>query len=185
MTRTTMIGAAIAALLATGTGVALAQSGPGMMQGMRGEGPMAMFGEFDADGDGRVTAAEIEAYRAARFAELDADGNGQVSRQEFMDHAAVRAGERAGTMFDRLDADGDGALSRDAIEARRGAGPDLERMIARFDADGDGAISEAEMAQARERFAGRRQGHGGGVMRHGGDRDGRMMGGHGRWHDDG
>jgi Ca2+-binding EF-hand superfamily protein len=194
MKRTTMIGAGLAALLATTAGVALAQGAQdGMMQGMRGDGPMAMFEEFDADGNGSVTAAEIEAHRAARFAELDADGNGQVSRQEFMDHAAARAGERAGTMFDRLDADGDGTLSRDAIEARGGPGPDAARMIERFDADGDGAISETELAEVRDRFMERREGRGGDRMGrwagregHGmGRHDGHGMGGHGRWHDDG
>jgi Ca2+-binding EF-hand superfamily protein len=191
MKRTTMIGAGLAALLATTAGVALAQGAQdGMMQGMRGDGPMAMFEEFDADGNGSVTAAEIEAHRAARFAELDADGNGQVSRQEFMDHAAARAGERAGTMFDRLDADGDGTLSRDAIEAGRGPGPDAARMIERFDADGDGAVSEAEVAEARDRFMERREGRGGDRMERRGDHDGdgmggHGMGGHGRWHDDG
>jgi uncharacterized membrane protein len=194
MKRTTMIGAGLAALLATTAGVALAQGAQdGMMQGMRGDGPMAMFGEFDTDGNGSVTAAEIEAHRAARFAELDADGNGQVSRQEFMDHAAARAGERAGTMFDRLDADGDGTLSRDAIEARRGPGPDAARMIERFDADGDGAVSAEEMADARDRWMDRRAGRGGDRMDRWGGRDGHGlgrhdghgMGGHGRWHDDG
>ena len=191
MKRTTRIGAGRAALLATAGGVALAQGArDGMMQGMRGEGPMAMFEEFDADGDGSVTAAEIEAHRVARFAELDADGNGQISRQEFMDHAAARAGERAGTMFDRLDADGDGTLSRDAIEARRGPGPDAARMIERFDADGDGAVSETELAEARGRFMERREGRGGDRMERSGDRDGHGMGdhgmgGHGRWHDEG
>ena len=186
MKRTTMIGAGLAALLVTAAGMALAQSGPGMMGGMRDGGPMAGFAQFDADGDGRVTVAEVEASRAARFAALDSDGNGQVSRQEYMDHAAAQAGERAGTMFDRLDADGDGTLSRDAIEARRGSGPDAARMIARFDADGDGAVTEAELAQARERFMERREGRGGERMGRHGDGDHRMMEGRGgRWHDDG
>lgn len=193
MKRTTMIGAAVAALLVAAAGGTLAQTaGQGMMDGhdmmpgmgMRGEGPMMDFAQFDADGNGSITAAEIEAFRAARFAALDADGSGQVSRQEFMDHAAAQAGERAGTMFDRLDADGDGTLSRDAIEAARGSGPDADRMIGRFDADGDGAVSEEEMAEVRDRWIERREERGGGRMERSGGRDGHMMGGHGRWHHD-
>jgi hypothetical protein len=201
MKRTTMVAAVVAAVLATAGGVAIAQTaGQGMMQGggmmqeggmmqgrgMGGDGPMAGFAQFDADGNGSVTAEEIEAFRAARFAELDADGNGQVSRQEFMDHAAARAGERAGTMFDRMDADGDGTLSRDAIEARRGPGPDAARMIARFDADGDGAVSEQELAEVRDRWMERREGRGGDRMgRHGGDDHRSMDGRGGRWRHDG
>jgi Ca2+-binding EF-hand superfamily protein len=125
---------------------------------------------------------EIEAFRAARFAEIDADGNGQVSRQEFMDHAAARAGERAGAMFDRFDVDADGTLSRDALEARRGSGPDAARMIARFDVDGDGAVTVEEIEVSRARMMERRDGD---RMGRWGDRDGHRMGGHGRWHDDG
>ena len=193
MKRTTMTGAALAALLAATGGVALAQSmGEGMMRddgmmqgrGLRGDGPMAGFAQFDIDGDGKVTVAEIEAFRASRFAELDADGDGQVSRQEFMDHAAAQAGERSGAMFDRLDVDGDGTLSRDAIEARRGSGPDAERLLQRFDADGDGAVTEEELAEARERWMERREGRSE-RMEHRDGRDGHMMGGHGRWRHDG
>jgi hypothetical protein len=192
-----MIGAAVAALAAGAGGVALAQSmgdgmmrGQGMMQdegmmqgrGMGGDGPMARFDRFDADGDGRVTEAEIEAFRAARFAELDADGNGAVSRQEFTDHAAARAGDRAGAMFDRFDADGDGVLSRDAIEAQRGLGPDAGRLIGRFDADGDGAVSREELADMREGMRGRMQDR----MGRGNDGEHRMMDGwRGGRHNDG
>jgi Ca2+-binding EF-hand superfamily protein len=201
MTRNMMIGAALAALLATAGGVAIAQSaGQGMMRGgdmmegagrmgdgpmmggpmmggpgMRGEGMMVMFAEIDADGDGRVTLEEIEAHRAARFATLDADGNGTVSRQEFMDHAAAMAGERAGLVFDRFDVDGDGTLTRDAIEARRGMGPDISRMFARFDADGDGAVTVEEIEAVQERMMERR-GDGGRMGRWGGGRDGQGRG---------
>jgi Ca2+-binding EF-hand superfamily protein len=207
MKRTTMIGAALAALLVTAGGVAIAQSaGQGMMRGegmmdgtgpMMGEGPMGdgpmmggrggrgeglivMFAEIDANGDGSVTVEELEAHRAARFTALDADGNGTVSRQEFIDHAAAQAGERAGTIFDRFDADGDGTLTRDAIEARRGMGPDTERMFARFDENGDGTVTVEEIEVVQERMSERR-GDGERMGRHGG-RDGH---GRGRWHDDG
>lgn len=193
MRRTMMIAAAVAALGVAAGGVALAQSmGEGMMRGGPGmamergmRDAETMFDLLDADGDGLVTAAEIEAFRAARFAELDADGDGVISRQEFVDHAAARAGDRAGAMFDRLDADGDGVLSRDAIEARRGAGPDAGWMMRRFDADGDGAISRDEVAGMRDRWMERREGRGAGMGRHG-DGQRRMMDGrrgHGR--DDG
>jgi Ca2+-binding EF-hand superfamily protein len=195
MKRTTMIGAALAALLATTAGVTLAQTAAetappapeaaAPADDMPGRGPMAMFAEMDANGDGSVTVEEVDAFRTARFAALDADGNGTVSRQEFMDQAAARAAERAGTMFDRLDADGDGTLTRDVIEARRGPGPDAEMLIERFDTDGDGAVSEEEIAVVQERMMerhegrGDRMGHGGG--RHGGGRDGGWFG----WHRDG
>lgn len=189
MKRNMLIGAALAALVVAAGSVALAQGaghghgqGAGPMQGMRGEGPAAMFAEFDADGDGRVTAEEIAAFRSARFDALDADGDGAVSRQEFMDHAAARAGGRAGEMFDRFDADGDGVLSRDAIEARQGAGADGARFIERFDTDGDGAVTEAEVAAARDGMRGRMQER---MERHGGEGGRMMQRRHGGRHSDG
>lgn len=185
MTRSKMTGTALAALLVAAGGAAMAQpAGAGMGHAMGGEGWTEYFAQMDADGDGRVTAQEIEAFRTARFAAMDADGDGQVSRQEFMDHASAQAAERAGAQFDRFDADGDGLLSRDAIEARRGAGPDAARMIARLDGDGDGAVTLAELEAARDRWLARREGHGERMQR-GGGRHGQGMGGHGRGHDDG
>lgn len=56
----------------------------------------AMFDRADADGDGRLTAAE-----------LMAGGGG------------MRGGMDIGRMFDRLDSDGDSAISREEAEAAR------------------------------------------------------------------
>lgn len=178
MKRSFLIGAGvIGSVLAVSLGAALADARHGAMGMREGRGPAMMIEEFDTDGDGKVTAAEIEAHRAARFAELDTDGNGQVSRDEFMAHAAAKASERAAEMFERLDADGDGTLSRDAIEAMGGrGGPDAERLIARFDADGDGAISAEEIDSARIAFRAQHGDH---------DGMGRMMRrgeGDGGWH---
>jgi hypothetical protein len=152
MKRTMMIGAAVLVLSVAGAGAIVAQGMGERM--MRGGGAMMDFDAFDADGDGRVTAEELEAHGAARFAEIDADGDGRVTREEFMAHAGARATERAGTMFDRLDADGDGVLGRDAMEARRG-GFDAARMIGRLDADGDGAVTREEWEAAGARMRAR------------------------------
>ncbi len=146
------------------------------------EGPRAGFAEIDADGDGLVTAAELEALAAARFAAADADGDGGLSAEELLGAGGDRRAERVARMLDRLDSDGDGLLQRSELEAGRGGprgGGGLERFIARADTDGDGALSEAEFDAARERMADRRGGpgphgprgpHGGG---HGGDGPGR------------
>ncbi len=162
-------GTAAAAVLALALGAAYADArgGDGGRMGgmMGGDGPRMEIAQFDADGDGKVTAEEIDGFRAARFAEIDANGDGSISKQEFTDHAAARAGERAGEMFDRLDADSDGVLSQDAIAATMGRGPDGARLIARFDTDGDGAISQDEiqtaMAEMREHRGEGRFGNGG------------------------
>ncbi len=180
MTRKILIGSTALAVALTAT-LAFADA-RGMGEGMRGQGPVMDFATMDTNGDGSITLEDIEALRAQRFAEIDTDGNGQVSREEFMNHAAAQAGERAGAMFDRMDADGDGVLSRDAIEARRGRGPDAGRMIARFDTDGDGAVSQEEFDSARAAFRDRMGGRMKDRMEHRGDRDGMERGGGWRSH---
>lgn len=126
-----------------------------------GGGERASFETLDADGDGQVTQADLDALRESRFAEFDADGDGSVTAEEFAARAAGQASERAAEMFARLDADGDGVLSRDVIERGRG-GDRGARMIERLDTDGDGAVSAEEFEAMQERRAERgRDGRGG------------------------
>ena len=129
--------------------------GRGEGHGAFGRGPMGeipSFAELDADGDGQITAADIEARRAARLAEIDANGDGGIDVDEFTAHAAARASARASEMFARLDADGDGVLSADAIAMLAG-GPGPQRMLDRADSDNSGGVSEAEFDAAMERLA--------------------------------
>lgn len=100
--------------------------GRGMMGGdAAGRGTMGEaggLGRMDADGDGRVTRAELDAARAARLeamaarlAAADADGDGALTEAEF---AASGAGERGlARLIERFDADGDGSVSREELLA--------------------------------------------------------------------
>lgn len=67
------------------------------------------FAGLDADGDGVVTAAELNdasgGMAAPMLARLDADGDGKVTRDE------MAAG--AERMFKRMDANGDGVIAPD------------------------------------------------------------------------
>ena len=84
-------------------------------------GARTMFLQMDANGDGQVVAAEMDAARpkgtapapgeltaAEKIAVVDRDKDGRISAQE---HA-----EGAAAMFERMDADGDGFLSADEIQ---------------------------------------------------------------------
>lgn len=133
--------------------------------------PMADFATLDADGDGGVTLAELEALGAARFAAIDADGDGAVSAQELLAHRAaqetVRATRRAERMIERLDDNGDGVLQIEELHDPRRS---VDRMFARADTDEDGVLSAQEFREAQERMGDR---HGDDDRRHGhgGDRD--------------
>ncbi len=143
--------------------------------------PEAVFGgmdfaTLDADGDGKITLAELEAYRAARVTEIDTDKDGKISAAELsamhMARMQARADAMAARMIERHDADGDGLLTA----AEFVTPPAPQRMFDRADTDGDGALTAAEIEAAKERMAqrgeGRGKGHGHGHGRDRGDRGG-------------
>ena len=138
-------------VLMVATAVVLAVTAVATAAAPRGEFERPSFSDLDVDGDGVITAADIDALREARFAALDGDGDGEVTREEFAAASRIDAGNRADQLFDRLDADGDGVLSRDVLEQRE-RGPN-SRIIERFDADGDGGLSEAEFEEVRARMS--------------------------------
>lgn len=110
------------------------QAGPGdLMQGHGGPGMMARRGggygamdmrgmtdnpvyqSFDADKDGAVSTAELEAGLAALHTEHDADGNGALSSEEFATLFAQITRSMAERPFTMLDADEDGEISAEEM----------------------------------------------------------------------
>jgi Ca2+-binding EF-hand superfamily protein len=148
---------------------ALADRGPkGDMQGMEmggpGMGPRFDFAAVDGDKDGKVTEAELTAWRAAEAGKIDANKDGKLSAEELtaarVAEMTARATEMATQMVADLDTDGDGLLTAAEMAAR----PGPARMFDRADADGDGAITQAEldaMHAEGPRGDGEGRGHGG------------------------
>ncbi|MBT8455508.1 MAG: EF-hand domain-containing protein [Alphaproteobacteria bacterium] len=132
----------IAALASTALVVPMAEA-----RGPQG-GPVS-FETFDADGDGKVTQAEFDAFRATRFAERDTDGDGFLSAEEIAASMQREMGPRAERMIERMDANGDGLIAPDELGPRGDRG----NMIARLDTDGDGAVSEEEFEAMKMRRA--------------------------------
>jgi hypothetical protein len=129
----------------------------------RGPGPGGMpafnFDLLDADKDGKVTEAEIEAARTARVTGADANKDGLMSADELaamhLAEMTERAKAMATEMITRMDSDGDGLLS--AAEMATQTGP--AQFFVRIDTDGDGAISREEADAAAKMMADRRGGH--------------------------
>lgn len=129
-----------AALVLCGT-AAFAQAG----------NPGAHFIEnWDMDGNGAVTQAEIAEKRGDVFVTFDADGNGMLSAEEYVAFDEARAndmeqmggGHGAGMMAMQEpmqrgfnDADGDGVVSAAEFAAM------APQMFARMDRNGDGEIT--------------------------------------------
>lgn len=167
-----LISGALVVLMGT-AGIASAKGMGHDGQGPRGAFMQEMFAQIDADGDGKITKEEMEAFKTARFEAADTDGDGKLSYEELGAVRDARRVERAQKMVERLDTDGDGLLNADELAAarpgREGRGP--EAMFDRLDADGDGALTLEEIQSAKamrkggkHRFGGHghEQGHRGG-----------------------
>ena len=132
------------------------------------------FAALDANNDGRVTKAEMEAQREARrdarFDRLDTNDDGAISKAEMDAAREQRAAKRTERManregdaakvrgkrgnrmgkgmrgggFDRLDANNDGSVTLAEFQA-----PQIERFQ-RADANGDGVLTQAERQSARQ-----------------------------------
>jgi Ca2+-binding EF-hand superfamily protein len=89
-------------------------------------GAKKMFGEMDANADGNVTAAEMDAYKATKM--KDKAGK-EGDRPKMSSADKIR----------EIDTDGDGKIS--AAEHEAGS----QKMFGKMDTDGDGSISQAEM----------------------------------------
>ncbi|MCB1628139.1 MAG: EF-hand domain-containing protein [Xanthomonadales bacterium] len=141
-TRTTPRPLIIATLVAAtfSLGVGLAVAGP---HGQGHRGAMgAGFDKMDADGDGQVTKAEADAFRAARQAGLDANLDGVITYEEQRDHRQAMAEVRARERFARMDTDGDGQVSLAEFNQRK------DQWFDRVDSNGDGIISADERKAA-------------------------------------
>lgn len=108
------------------------------------------FATLDADKDGKVTKAEVDAFRAAKVKAMDANADGKISADELAapriaastDRIKVRSAE----MVKKMDSDGDGMLSAAEMAAR----PGPEMLFDKIDANADGAVTQDEVDAARK-----------------------------------
>ena len=110
---------------------------------------MEMAAAVDADGDGKLTQAEIDKARNDRHAAHDADGDGNLDLEEFAGVWRETTRPLTVRVFQMLDTDGDAVVTRAEYDRP------LANVVERLDRDGDGALSPRD----------RRRHH-----RHGGDR---------------
>ena len=130
---------------------------PQGMHGMheRHGGPDARLARLDADGDGRLSRAEIGQHDplAERFAEIDANKDGYLVRAEVRAwHERMRPQreaereKRAADFFTKADLDHDGRLSK--VEASE-AMPRMAQGFAWMDDNRDGFLSREELHPRR------------------------------------
>ena len=149
------------ALMGALTGsAALAEQGEMGMGGPgEGRGPMLteMFDKIDADKDGKLSYAELEANRKAEFTAADTNGDGALSAEELSARQLARfqekLAERTQGMLDNMDNDGSGSLS----DAEMPEGPGM-RNFAKIDADNDGFVTKDEIQAGMKHH--KKRGHG-------------------------
>lgn len=109
--------------------------------------------QVDANSDGIVTREEAKSFPrlTADFDTADANKDGQLDAAEMNAHREKMRGEmraKAEQRWTEADKDGDGALSREEAQASM---PGLAERFEKFDSNGDGKIARDEMHNVRMR----------------------------------
>ncbi len=146
--------------------------GPGMMR------MLPVMAALDADGDGEISASEIDGAVSA-LRKLDKNEDGKLTPDELRPEMGGPGGPGGpgdpmafieGLM--RFDENKDGKLSKDELPER------MQEMLDAWDADKDGALSKDELRRIADDRASR--GGPGGGRGQGGRGQGRRGGGGGR-----
>lgn len=164
--KTTLVAVALmgalmgSAALAEQGEMGMGMGGPGGPGEGRGAMLAEMFDSMDADKDGKLTYAEMEAHRKAEFDAADTNKDGSLSADELSARALARFQEkladRTQAMLNNMDNDSSGSLSADEM----GEGPGM-RNFAKIDADNDGAITKEEIQAGMKHR--KKRGHGWGM----------------------
>ena len=145
MKKTTKLAIAFLALAGT-AGSATAADNDGRRGDMRG----MRFERTDADKSGDITFEEFSAAMKTRMGTADADGDGKMTVAEIASAIErMRAERRAQRIVDRFDTDGDGMLTAAEIESRQ------KKMFALMDRNDDGKVVKEEMPQRKNVRRGR------------------------------
>ena len=111
---------------------------------------------MDADGDGKVTAAEHAAGAKAMFTAMDTSKDGKVTAAEMDASRSAKKGNKdhndarmshemtSAEKIKTIDTDGDGVLT--AKEHEMGSA----KMYTRMDADGDGSLTAQEIQKGHK-----------------------------------
>jgi Ca2+-binding EF-hand superfamily protein len=104
-----------------------------------------MLRQFDADGDGRLTQAEIDTARTERFAKYDGNGDGALSLEEFSGLFQEVSRPMMVRAYQKLDPNGDASVTADEFDRP------FSNLVERHDRDGDGALSPSDMKRGHHR----------------------------------
>jgi len=99
----------------------------------------------DVDGDGTITADEIDLARSALIAGADANGKGDISLEEYQTIFVELMRDRMVDGFQDLDANGSSEITTDEVDAA------IARIMNRMDRNDDGVLN-ADDQRDRDRI---------------------------------
>jgi Ca2+-binding EF-hand superfamily protein len=106
----------------------------------------AMFKKMDANGDGRVSAAEHDAYAASMFSKADANGDGKLTKGELTGFMVDEKGKsdkmsehKSDKKMNMFDTNSDGTLTQSEFMTG------MKNKFTEKDVNKDGAITADEM----------------------------------------
>jgi hypothetical protein len=110
-----------------------------------------MIAACDADGDAKVTRAELDACVKRSFAAVDTGNAGSIGYIGYSDWALLWLGDRNALPSPfSVDADGDNRITLAELEAQ------FATLFARFDTDKDGVLTRAELLTIKAMAIGER-----------------------------
>jgi hypothetical protein len=109
--------------------------------GWGGPGGMTLLDNFDANGDGRVTQAEIDEARRQRLASFDRDGNGELRLEEYQALWLDAMRRPMVRQFQANDADASGGITVEEFQAR------YADVVRDLDRNGDGELTRDDLRQ--------------------------------------
>jgi len=182
------VAAGVVVVAAGAVAVAFASDwGPGHKKGRHGRGHGGHYMnliQYDADKDGRITRAEIDAGIAAKFKAADTNADGKIDAAEFQTYNDARKAERKArreAWRAKMKAEGIEAKGRPPHERGRAGFDSMKRMdwnldgaitpdefggktraqAMRADRDGDGTVLVADLEKRGKGWHGRRHRRGG------------------------
>ena len=124
-------------------GTSFAERGFGHHGGMMRPLAHEMLASVDANSDGALSQAEIDAAIDARFAEFDANKDTNLSLEEFQALWAEITKPVSVRAFQFLDPNGDASIAKAELDDRFGT------LVAHFDRNDDGALSHEDRPHGR------------------------------------
>jgi Ca2+-binding EF-hand superfamily protein len=148
-TRTKVMLAVGAITLGTTTMVGASQAGGGWGRGHHGGGwgggGDRLFEQFDANGDGLITQAEIDQVLGDRLASFDQNNDGSLNLEEYQALWLDAMRERMVDRFQAHDDDGDATVT---VEEFVGS---YSSMVRRLDSNDDGQLTREDFRRPRDR----------------------------------